>query len=316
MPYRQAVIETGLSVSMPAKIKILITGKNGQVGSELQRALAPLGQVVAVDSKQCNFLAPHQIRECVRSVKPDIMVNAAAYTAVDLAETHKDQAFAINAEAPRILAEEADRTGATLIHYSTDYVFNGKKEQPYTESDAPDPLSVYGHSKLAGEEAVITTAEKALVLRTSWVFGVHGKNFAKKVLELAREKETLKIVSDQFGSPTAASLIADATAQIIEQHSNGSQRTPYGLYHLASAGKTTWYEYAKHIVQYAARKYPDIKTAPENVLPLSTADYPVAACRPKHSVLSTEKLRKDFGLTLPDWKESLDEILSFLCAKR
>ena len=218
-------------------MRILLTGKNGQVGFELQRALAPLGAIVAVGQSECDLSNEQALRHLVRNVHPDIIVNQAAYTAVDKAESDTDNAFAINGSAPEILGEEAARLGALFVHYSTDYVFDGAKQTCYTEDDLPNPQSVYGKSKLAGERALQQSMEQYIVFRTSWVFGAHGSNFAKTMLKLAQERTNLSIVSDQFGAPTSASLIADVTAQILGQYQHKDrQEFPFGLYNLVAAG--------------------------------------------------------------------------------
>ena len=223
--------------------RILLTGKNGQVGWELQRTLAPLGEVVVLDRRQLDLSDPDQIRERVREISPDLIVNAAAYTAVDRAEAEPEPAMAVNGTAPGLLAEEAKRIGAAIIHYSTDYVFDGAKTTPYTEEDAPNPLNVYGRTKLAGEQAVQAAGVPHLILRTSWVYGMRGKNFLLTILRLAREREELKIVDDQIGAPTWSRTIAEATAQILTSGAwpvSGAS----GIYHLTASGSTSWYGFA------------------------------------------------------------------------
>jgi dTDP-4-dehydrorhamnose reductase len=291
-------------------MKILVTGKNGQVGFELQRALAPLGEVVAVDYMECDLANADAIRGLVRRVAPDVIVNPAAYTAVDKAESDQATAFAVNTEAPRVLGEEAARLGALVVHYSTDYVFNGTKDGAYAESDAPDPQSVYGRSKYEGEVALAGANPRHLILRTSWVVGAHGGNFAKTMLRLAGERERLTVVADQFGAPTSAALLADLTAQLVRQHQReGGQDFPYGTYHVAAAGETNWHEYARFVIAEALAAGKTLKVTPDAVAPLSTEQYPTPAKRPANSRLNTARFRDTFGLRLPHWQESLRHVL-------
>jgi len=291
-------------------MKILVTGKNGQVGFELQRALAPLGEVIAVDHAECDLADADAIRALVRRVAPDVIVNPAAYTAVDKAEADAATAFAVNTEAPRVLGEEAARLGALVVHYSTDYVFNGTKEGAYAESDTPDPQSVYGCSKHEGEVALAAANPRHLILRTSWVVGAHGGNFAKTMLRLAGERERLTVVADQFGAPTSAALLADVTAQLIRQHQReGSEGFPYGTYHLAAGGETSWHEYARFVIAEALAAGKPLKATPEAVAPLATADYPTPAKRPANSRLNTARFTDTFGLRLPHWQEGLRHVL-------
>jgi len=302
---------------------ILLTGSQGQLGFELRRSLAPLGRVSAVDRARCDLADAAQVRALMQTVRPDIVVNAAAYTAVDRAETEAELAFAVNAEAPGVLAEEAARSGALLVHYSTDYVFDGRKDSPYCENDATAPLSVYGRSKLAGEQAVLERATAALVLRTSWVAGAHGTNFARTILTLARQRDTLRVVADQTGAPTTAALIADVTAQILGRHwlDADRERFPAGLYHLAAAGETSWHGYATTVLRHAAAAGIALTVSPERIEPIPASAYATAAARPANSRLDTTKLRQAFGIHLPDWEDSvrllLDQMLygEVACAK-
>lgn len=290
--------------------KILLTGKNGQVGFELQRALAPLGEVVAIDLPECDLSDPAAIRALVDEVAPDIIVNPAAYTAVDKAEAEPDIAQAINATAPGAFAEAAARLGALVVHYSTDYVFDGGKTGAYVESDAPNPQSVYGKTKLAGEQALLQSGADHLIFRTSWVFGVHGGNFAKTILRLAAERKTLNIVADQFGAPTSAALLADVTAQAIRQYQReGRDDFPFGLYHLVAGGLTTWHEYAQTVVRAALAAGKPLKLTTEDVHPIATVDYPLPAPRPANSHLDTGHLRQTFGLVLPSWQSGLSHVM-------
>lgn len=283
--------------------KILVTGKNGQVGWELQRSLAPLGQIIAVDAEDMDLRDVDAIRNKVREIAPHIIVNPAAHTAVDKAESEPDLAMAINGTATGVLAEEAKKLDALLIHYSTDYVFNGSKTSPYVESDTPDPQSVYGKTKLAGEQAIQAVGGKYIVLRTSWVYGVHGGNFVKTILRLAKERSELRIVADQYGAPTWARLLAESTTQIIGKYTEDKS----GVYHLTAGGRTNWHQFAEEIVRLA-RQYDDaLKDKPLAIHPIATHEYPVPAKRPANSSLSTEKVRKTFGLELPNWEDELAE---------
>lgn len=292
-------------------MKILLTGKNGQVGFELQRALAPLGEVIALDRGTCNLADAEGLRELVRRIAPDVIVNPAAYTAVDRAESDQDNAFAINARAPGILGEEAARLGALVVHFSTDYVFDGAKAEAYREDDAPAPQSVYGKSKLAGERALAEANPRHLILRTSWVVGAHGGNFAKTMLRLAAEREQLSVVADQFGAPTPAALLADLTAHLLRQYQrDGACDFPYGTYHVAAAGETNWYDYARFVIAYAQADGKQLKVAPEQVTPLRTEQYPTPARRPANSRLDTSRFRETFGLRLPPWEEGLRQVLA------
>ncbi|HWV16999.1 MAG TPA: dTDP-4-dehydrorhamnose reductase [Rhodocyclaceae bacterium] len=298
------------------KERILVTGKNGQLGFELQRSLAALGEVVAIGSAECNLADASAVRELVRSVRPRIIVNAAAYTAVDKAETEVDLAMAVNAHAPGILGEEAARIGAWVIHYSTDYVFDGKSDTPYVETAATNPLSVYGRSKLAGEQALQAALEQHLILRTSWVLGAHGGNFAKTMLRLAAERTSLNVVADQWGAPTSAMLLADMTAQTIRQaHMEGEANFPFGLYHLTAAGETNWCDYARFVVAAAQMAGKSLSLGPADIQPIKTADYPLPAPRPANSRLNTEKFRSTFGLPLPHWEDGVRQVLQQVFAQ-
>ena len=288
--------------------RILLIGKNGQVGWELERTLASLGKVIAVDRKVVDLAKTDTIVAAIREVKPDIIVNAAAYTAVDKAESEPELAMAINGIAPGIMAEEARRINALLVHYSTDYVFDGTKIGPYTEQDAPNPQSVYGKTKLAGEQAVQSANGSHLILRTSWVYGGRGKNFLRTILRLAQERDELKIVDDQIGAPTWSRMIAEATAQTLSQAF--SFLTPYpsrlselsGIYHLTSAGQTSWFGFTRAIVELAIQQGADFSP---KMLPIPTAEYPLPAARPQNSVMANEKLQNTFGLFMPDWQTAL-----------
>ncbi|MFP5325631.1 MAG: dTDP-4-dehydrorhamnose reductase, partial [Gammaproteobacteria bacterium] len=264
--------------------RILLTGKNGQVGFELQRALAPLGEVIAVGTADCDLSDANAIRGLMQRVQPQLVVNPAAYTAVDKAESDADKARAVNAVTPGVLGEEASRLGASVIHYSTDYVYDGSKDGLYTESDPVSPQSVYGQTKLDGERALQAVTPQHVILRTSWVYGVHGHNFVKTMLRLARERDTLTVVADQFGAPTSASLIADVTAHIARQIlRDGADGFPFGVYHLAAAGETSWHAYAQYVIGEAIGMGKALKATPERVLPIPASSYPTPARRPQNS---------------------------------
>ena len=299
-------------------MKILLLGKNGQVGWELQRALAPLGELTSLDRAPegglCGDLADtNGLRETIRAVRPDVIVNAAAYTAVDKAESEPELAHAVNAAGPALLAEEATRTNAWLIHYSTDYVFDGAKTGAYVEDDTPNPQSVYGASKLAGEQAIQQSGSRHLIFRTSWVFAARGGNFAKTMLRLARERDTLNVVADQIGAPTSAELIADVTALCLQRvYSSEAAERLSGLYHLVACGETSWHGYARHVIADALERGQKLALTPEQVNPIATSDYPLPAKRPLNSRLDTTKLRDTFGLALPHWQYHVDRMLEEL----
>lgn len=284
-------------------MKILLFGKNGQVGWELQRALAPLGELIALDRSRdqglCGDLSHlDDIRRTIRQIKPNIVVNAAAYTAVDKAESDQALAMKINAAAPAVLAEESAAIDALLIHYSTDYVFDGRGVLPWQETDAPAPLNVYGESKLRGEQAIQASSCRYLIFRTSWVYGVRGKHFARTILQLARERSELKIVEDQIGAPTSAELLADVTAHAIRMVAQDKNKQ--GLYHVAAAGEISWYEYAQFIVNTALEIGERLQV--RQILPILSEAYRVPAKRPLNSRLNTDKLQHAFQLCLPCWK--------------
>lgn len=291
--------------------KILILGKQGQVAWELQRTLASLGEVIVFGSEQIDLANLNQIRERVRSIQPDIIVNGAAYTAVDKAESESDLCMSINGIAPGILAELARESQALLVHYSTDYVFDGTKTSPYLETDPTSPLSVYGKSKLAGEQAIIQVDCSHLIFRTTWVYGNRGKNFLLTILRLAAERKELKIVADQIGSPTWSRSISEATAQIIAQ-CRDDRSSVRGLYNLSAAGKTSWHGFANQIVDRSRSIDPELDLAIEQILPIPATDYPTPAQRPANSVLDNSKILADFGVQLPDWKLSLEQCLEQL----
>lgn len=290
-------------------MKILLTGPNGQLGFELQRALAPLGEVVALDRAACDLSDTAAARAVVRDIAPDLIVNPAAYTAVDKAETDAASAFTVNAEIPAIFAAEARRLGIPLIHYSTDYVFDGSKATAYVEDDATEPQSVYGRSKRDGELAIQASGADALILRTSWVVGAHGGNFAKTMLRLAAQRDRLNVVADQFGAPTSAALLADVTAHLVRQIQRERAAFPFGLYHLTAGGETHWCDYARYVIGAARAAGLPLLASPETVQAITTADYPTPARRPANSRLDTQKFRNTFGLTLPDWRVGVSHVL-------
>ena len=293
-------------------MRILLLGKNGQVGWELQRSLAPLGELTALDRHGadglCGDLAnPEGIAATVRAVQPQLIVNAAAYTAVDQAESEPELARRINAAAPAVLAREAAAGGALLVHYSTDYVFDGSGQRRWREDDATAPLSVYGQTKLEAEQAILASGCAHLILRTSWVYAARGGNFAKTMLRLAQERERLTVIDDQWGAPTGAELIADVSAHAIAQ--TRQQPGKAGIYHLAPAGETTWFQYAKHVIAQAQQAQSAIKIKATEILPIPTSAYPTPARRPHNSRLDTRKLQAAFGLSLPPWQRGVDRML-------
>ncbi|AGZ28705.1 dTDP-4-dehydrorhamnose reductase [Burkholderia pseudomallei TSV5] len=284
--------------------RILVTGVNGQVGFELARTLQGLGTVVALDRGALDLADPDRIRAVMREIRPTLIVNPAAYTAVDKAERERDLAIAINGVAPGVLAEEAKRLGAPLIHYSTDYVFDGMKDGEYTETDPTCPQNVYGESKLAGEVAIAASGAAHLIFRTSWVYGARGRNFMLTMLRLGNERSELKVVSDQIGAPTWSNTIATLTSHVVAQANSVQDVTQWwsersGVYHLSASGATSWHGFASAIFELAGGETRPI------VLPISTAEYPVPATRPANSRMSGDKLQEVFGLRAPDWKEAL-----------
>jgi dTDP-4-dehydrorhamnose reductase len=293
-------------------MKILLLGKNGQVGWELQRSFAPLGQVLALDSQSTDYCGDlndlQGIAATVRDYAPDVIVNAAAYTAVDKAESEPELAQRVNAEAVAMLAQQAQRLGAWLVHYSTDYVFDGSGTQPWQETDAVAPLSVYGTSKLAGEQAMQASGCKQLIFRTSWVYAARGNNFAKTMLRLACERDSLSVIADQFGAPTSAELLADVTAHAVR--SALAKPELGGLYHLAASGETTWHSYARFVLEQAEAAGKRLKVAPAHIIAIASSAYPTAARRPLNSRLNTDKLQNTFALRLPDWRVGVARMLS------
>lgn len=293
-------------------MKILLFGKGGQVGWELQRSLVPLGELVALDADSQDLCGDFNrldgIVQTIRAVAPDVIVNAAAYTAVDKAESEPERVRAINALAPATLARESRELGAWLVHYSTDYVFDGSGSKPWLETDPTGPLSVYGSTKLEGEEAILASGCHHLIFRTSWVFAARGGNFAKTMLRLAQERECLSVVNDQIGAPTGADLLADVTAHAIRTALRRQEVS--GLYHLVAAGETSWYGYARFVLNLARQAAVRLKVAPESILPVPTSAFPLPAQRPGNSRLDTHKLRSTFDLTLPLWQVGAARMLT------
>jgi dTDP-4-dehydrorhamnose reductase len=292
-------------------MKLLLFGKGGQVGWELQRSLAPLGELVALDfdstDHHADFTRPAPLAETVRALKPDVIVNAAAHTAVDKAESEPELAATLNAEAPRVLAREAAAAGALLVHYSTDYVFDGSGDAPRDESAPTAPLSVYGRTKLDGENAIRDSGCAHLILRTSWVYAARGGNFARTMIKLAGEREALSVIDDQFGSPTGAELLADVTAHAIRAcHADAALA---GTYHCVAGGVTHWFEYAKFVIEWARANGLPVKVAADAIQPVPTSGYPTPAKRPLNSRLDTRKLRETFGLALPHWRSGVERML-------
>ena len=293
-------------------MNILLLGKGGQVGWELQRSLSVLGQVTALDfdsTEHCgDFSNPAGLADTVRALRPDIIVNAAAHTAVDKAEAEPDLARTLNATAPGVLAQEAARLGAWLVHYSTDYVFDGTGTRPWVETDAPAPLSVYGRTKWEGEQLIAQSGAKHLILRTSWVYAARGGNFAKTMLRLAQERERLTVIDDQWGAPTGADLLADVTAHAIRHLQQCPQDA--GLYHCVAAGETNWHLYAKYVLAQAQKAQAAIELKATEVAPVPTSAFPTPARRPHNSRLNTQKLQATFGLTLPHWQQGVARMLT------
>lgn len=301
--------------------RILLTGKNGQVGRDLLAFLPRLGEAVGFDRQQLDLSRPDEIRRVIRELRPTLIVNAAAYTAVDQAEKEESLAWAINADAPALMAEEAKRIGAVLVHYSTDYVFDGTQNSPYQETDHTNPINAYGRTKLAGEQAIRDSGARHLIFRTAWVYSTQGKNFLLTILRLGTQRDELRIVKDQIGAPTWSREIASATAQVLQQvlerrKEAGAGRDLSATFHMTAAGETNWFEFAKAILDEAEKQAPcaapwfaaathGLPLLARELIPISTAEYPTPARRPAYSVLSNSRLAKAFGIELPDWRTQL-----------
>jgi len=292
---------------------ILVTGAEGQVGWEARRAFAPLGRVVAVDRGDVDFADVERVRALVREHRPAVIVNAAAYTAVDRAESERDLAFAVNTTAPSVLAQEAARLGAAVVHFSTDYVFDGTKETPYLEDDEPSPLNVYGETKLGGDRAVASSGAPHLVFRTSWVYAARGHNFLRTMLQLAHDRETLRVVADQTGAPTPARLLAEVSAQVVSRYvEDGTLTLPeslWGIYNVVTRGSTSWHAFARRILELDPRR---AEQRCRDLVPIPTTDYSTAARRPARSLLDVGKLERTFQLRMPEWDEQLELVMAEL----
>jgi dTDP-4-dehydrorhamnose reductase len=289
-------------------MKILLTGKNGQVGFELEKKLSALGEVIATGREELDLANPEAIKQFIDQIKPDIIINPAAYTAVDRAESEPETAYQINVIAPEVLAKKAVELNIPLIHFSTDYVFDGTKKDAYLETDPTNPQSVYGKTKCEGEEK-IRRHPKHIILRTSWVFGSHGNNFLKTILKIIQDKELLNIVSDQRGSPTSVSMLADVTFKIVDAIFKDKNFNDYGTYHVTNDGETNWHDYASLIASELIKLNVKIKCGPNQIHPILTSEYPTAAKRPPNSRLNTDKIKKTFVLELPHWESEVKKVL-------
>lgn len=296
--------------------KILVLGRDGQLGFELRRSLAPLGNVAAVGRSECDLTYPLQLARVVRREKPDVIVNAAALTSVERAEEDVVRAMRINAEAAGELAALAASRGALIVHYSSDYVFDGEKQDPYLETDVPAPLNAYGRSKLAGERAVQAMNADHLVFRTSWIYGVFGNSFLKSMLMALRQPEPLRVVSDQRGAPTGAAFIADVTALAVARYLGGMAEFPFGLYHLAAAGQATWHEYACYVAEQARMAGLPVTLVPADIQPVPSSQYPSTPRRPLNSCLDTGLLAQRFGIHAPPWQEGVRHALAAMAGSR
>ena len=299
-------------------MKLLLLGSNGQVGWELQRSMATLGKLNVCDRSTLDFINLDGLRKLIRDYKPDVIVNAAAYTDVDKAESDVENAFQVNSRAVDLLAQEAKVLDAWLVHYSTDYVFDGEKIGPYIEEDKTNPLSVYGKTKLQGEEAIKKSKCKYLIFRTSWLYGTHGKNFFKTIIKLAKERDELRVVSNQIGAPTSAELVADVTSLCLYRiaHNSLLSKEISGIYHLTATGKASWYDFAKYVIIEAQKFGGVFLTNPENIIAVNASEYVLPAKRPVNSLLDTQKLCKTFNLHLPAWQIHADRAIKELYSRR
>jgi dTDP-4-dehydrorhamnose reductase len=302
-------------------LKILLTGKNGQVGYELVRHLAATHhELVAVGTTDCDLSKPAAIRDLIQTVKADVLINPAAYTAVDRAESEPDLATAINADAPEVMANELKKTGGLLIHFSTDYVFDGQKATPYNDLDAPNPQSVYGQTKLQGEQAITANGVDHVILRTSWVFGTHGHNFLKTMLRLAADRDELRVVNDQFGAPTSARFLAQTVTQMLgrlgRERPSKNEATDRaaltGLYHCSCSGRISWYDYAKFAIELDHQNGAKLRLPADKLIPIPSSDYPTLAARPANSVLDNTNLEKTFGIQRPNWRSEVAQVIQAL----
>jgi dTDP-4-dehydrorhamnose reductase len=290
--------------------KIIVTGKNGQVGHALVEALSPLCELHAFDSEAFDLSNEAQVKTRIQTIRPDIIINAAAYTAVDRAETDEKRAFAVNAHGPEVIGQEAAKIGAVVIQFSSDYVFDGKKEGLYVESDKTNPLGIYGASKLQGEKLLLGACPQSIILRTSWVVSSHGANFAKTMLKLAAERENLNVVADQFGVPTPAKLLAKAAISLISKLEQlGKAEFPFGCYHFAPSGETNWCDYARFVIGESVKLGAELTLAPDNIRPIRTEEYPTPAKRPQNSRLDSSLFQKTFDFTFPSWESGILDIL-------
>lgn len=290
----------------------MVLGKNGQLGFELSRSFVALGDVTALGRDACDLAHPESVRNVIRDLRPDLVVNAAAYTSVDKAESTSEIAGVVNGITPGIIGEECRKLGALAVHYSTDYVFDGTSGRPYVELDVPNPLNVYGRSKLEGELALARSTDKYLILRTSWVVGSHGGNFARTILRLAMEKDVLNVVSDQWGAPTPTPLIAEATMRAVRRLALRGAPAQFGLYHLTAAGQTNWHDYARHIVRRAQELGIRTRLQPDAIRPVTSQEYPTVARRPENSRLDTKKFCSAFEYVPPEWTVALEPVLNEL----
>jgi len=290
-------------------VKIILFGKNGQLGHEILKKISSFPNILAVGKYECDLNNLLLLKKTIRDYKPDIIINAAAYTDVERAEKNKKTANTINFLAPKMMAEEAEKLKSLLIHFSTDYVFDGEKQGAYSENDKTNPLNIYGLSKLNGDLSIQKICSKYIILRSSWINGSHGKSFVSKILNYASENDKLKIVNDQYGAPTFAKSLAEITDLIVKKYLENKNKISYGLYHAASSGKTTWYNLAKYIVTKAKSVRKDIKIMPKNIIAISSSEYNSNVIRPKNSILSSKKLEKNFNFRFPPWKKGIDDIL-------
>ena len=291
---------------------ILIFGKSGQVGRSLLELFQSNIDLHAFDSKDADFTNEYQIRELIQKIKPKVIINAAAYTAVDKAESDEALAFKVNAEAVKIIGEEATNIGASVIHFSSDYVFDGTKKGTYVEADRARPSSVYGSSKLKGEDLLLKTCKHSIILRTSWVVSHYGENFLKTIIKLAKKRDVLHVVTDQHGVPTSANLLAEVSKILTEKLLSDPEKFPYGVYHLTPTGDTTWFDYAKFVIREAIKRGEKFKLDLDSIYPIEAQNYPLPARRPKNSLLNTSHIRNTFDLTLPSWQEGILDIMDQL----